>query len=153
LLDAAKFSLCKKNCAIGGLPDIGRPAEISAFAAPASCMFFLLTAVVFAFILLNKHRCAKSSVRGWIRHVNIAVPPVIIAEAVISSAQNAASVAATFLSRKLNLRPLRRASFFLPYLPGLFAGVLMAAVSALSGQVKRFSAHERQRLAGTLEGR
>ncbi len=79
--------------------------------------------------------------------VNIAVLPVIIAEAGISSAQNAAPVATTFLSRKFEASPA------VIIFPAVFAGTLMTAVSALSGQVMRFSVHERQRLAGILEGR
>ena len=50
---------------------------------------------------------------------NIAVPPVIIAGAVISSAQNAASVAATVLSRKFE------ASQAVIIFPAVFAGALM----------------------------
>ena len=147
MLDAAKFSLYRKNCDVGGLPDIGRPVEISTFAAPAPCMFFLLTAGVFAFILLNRRRCGQSSVRGWIRHGNYRSAARIIAEAGIFSAQNAAPVAATFLSRKFEVSPAAIIS------PAVFVAALMTAVSALSGQVKRFSARERQRLAGILERR
>jgi uncharacterized integral membrane protein len=79
--------------------------------------------------------------------VNIAVLLVIIAEAGIFSAQNAASVATTFLSRKFE------ASLAVIISPAVFAGALMTAVSALSGQVKWFSVRERQRFAGILEGR
>jgi len=100
----------EKLC-VGGLPDIGRRAGISAFAAPAPCMFFLLTGGMFAFILLNKRWCAKSSVRGRIRHGNY---------------------------RRVARYHCRGGYFFSIIFSAVFAGALMTAVSALSGQVKRF---------------